>query len=176
MKFHPISRGYGVHALCGMILSLVLASGCGRKPAPPPPPSAKPQAQASKAAPATNDVSDTTSNQYSSVFEDLPPKAGKDPFYPTSHRRDPVESVQSSADAPPAEPVLVCKAIVHSSRYSQAVINNQALGEGEQGTVVLPGGRKIQVKCVQIGDDFVLVQIVGESETKRLTLAEHRRK
>ena len=79
-------RGAQVPALCGLFLALLIAAGCGPKVPPPAPP--KPKIEAPK----TNAVAVAPANlsdQYVSVFEDLPPQKGKDPFFPASHRRDP---------------------------------------------------------------------------------------
>ena len=72
-------RGAQVPALCGLFLALLIVAGCGPK-APPPAPS-KPKTEAPKMN--AGPVAQTNlSDQYTSVFEDLPPQKGKDPFFP----------------------------------------------------------------------------------------------
>ena len=131
MKFlAPYRRAARVLGLCGLLLALVILAGCGpRKPRPRRPnrkwtgPSANTRTAAQANPP---------SDQYASVFEDLQPPQGKDPFFPTSHRRDPV--------APAATPgsglgnsTLELKAIIRTSKHSQAVINNAILELGKKG-------------------------------------------
>lgn len=161
-------RGAQVFALCGVLLTLALVAGCGRKAAPA---AATPSAtNAAK----TNVVAATPtnlSNPYLSVFEDLPPPKGKDPFFPFSHRRDPkVEAASDpNASAPPVDAVLVLKAIIRTSKHSQAVINNEIFEEGDDQPVRVPSGH-VGVRCIQISTNYVLVQVEGEAAPKRLEM------
>ena len=160
-------RGTPVSALCGLFLALLIVSGCSPK-APPAAPS-KPKAEAPKAnagAVAQTNLSD----QYTSVFEDLPPQKGKDPFFPASHRRDPAPEAVSGANANAhVEPVLVLKAIIRTSKHSQAVINNDIFEAGEEQSVRVPNGH-VRVRCIEIGGNYVLIQVAGEAEPKRLLM------
>jgi hypothetical protein len=67
------------------------------------------------------------------------------------------------------EPVFVLKGILRTRTLSQAVINNQVLETGEEELVRVPSGH-VRVRCLQIGNDYVLIQVEGESEPKRLTM------
>jgi hypothetical protein len=160
-------RGTPVSALCGLFLALLIVSGCSPK-APPAAPS-KPKAEAPKAnagAVAQTNLSD----QYTSVFEDLAPQKGKDPFFPASHRRDPAPEVVSEANATVhVEPVLVLRAVIRTSKHSQAVINNEIFETGEVQPVRVPNGR-VRVRCIEIGSNYVLIQVEGEAEPKRLVM------
>ena len=163
----PCRRGARVPALCGLFFALLIAPGCGPK-APPPAPS-KPKTEVSKtnaAAAAPTDLS----NPYTSVFEDLPPQKGRDPFFPTSPRREPVPEAAPEANATaPVEPVLVLKGVIRTSKHSQAVINNEILEEGEEQPVRVPNGH-VRVRCIEIGNDYALIQVEGEAEPKRLMI------
>jgi hypothetical protein len=117
------------------------------------------------AASATNNLS----AEYVSVFEDLTPPKGRDPFFPDSHRRDPVPVLAPSADRPPAAADLVLKGIVGTRDHRMAVINSTILEAGESGSVRVAGGR-VKVKCMEIGEDSAVIQVAGEIQPKRLEL------
>jgi hypothetical protein len=151
-----------------MGLMLLCVAGCNKRP--PPRPAGKPAvALASPSATATNDLS----SQYVSVFEDLPPAQGKDPFFPKSHRRDPAPTSAAQAapgsNPAPVAPVLVLKGVVGSKTRRFALINSEAMAAGETSSVRVPDGR-VRVRCVEIGPDYVLVKVEGEEQPKRLEL------
>ena len=160
-------RGAQVPALCGLFLALWIAAGCG--PKAPPPALSKPKTEAPK----TNAVAAAQTNlsdQYASVFEDLPPQKGKDPFFPASHRRDPAPEAAPEAKANAhVEPVLALKAVIRTSKHSQAVINNEIFEAGEEQSVRVPNGH-VRVRCIEIGSNYVLIQVAGEAEPKRLLM------
>ncbi|MGD0815859.1 MAG: hypothetical protein ABSA83_19880 [Verrucomicrobiota bacterium] len=157
------SRGAQISALCGLVLALVIAAGCG--PTAPPSAPAKPKVEAPQmaAAPA---APANLAEQYNSVFEDLPPPKGKDPFFPMSHRREPVRATaESQADGgAPVEPVLSLKAVIGRG---QAVINNVIFEPGEEQPVRVPNGH-VRVRCINIASNSVLVQVEGDAGPKRL--------
>jgi hypothetical protein len=158
-------RGAQVPALCGLCLALLIAAGCG--PKAPPAAASKPKTEAPKTNAAA--VTQTNlSNEYTSVFEDLPSRKGKDPFFPSSHRRDVAAETAADANAH-VDPVLVLKAVIRTSTHSQAVINNEIFETGEMQPVRVPNGH-VRVRCIEIGNDYVLVQVEGESEPKRLMM------
>jgi hypothetical protein len=160
-------RGARVPALCGLFLALLIAAGCGPK-TPPPAPS-KPKAEAAKTN-AGAGAQTNLSDQYTSVFEELPPPKGKDPFFPASHRREPAPEAVAEGNANAhVEPVLVLKAVIRTSKHSQAVINNEVFEEGEEQSVRVPNGHA-RVRCIEIGSNSVLIQVAGEAEPKRLLM------
>ncbi len=61
------------------------------------------------------------------------------------------------------------KGIVGSASRRIAVINSETMQVGEASSVRTPGGR-VRVKCLEIGADYVLVQIEGEPQPKRLVM------
>jgi hypothetical protein len=153
--------------LKGALLGVwLLASGCGHHPAPPP--AAKPAAKPASAA--TNGTPANAVNEYASVFEDLPAQEGKDPFYPTSHRRYPAAAASTPDNpAPSAEGSLILKGILHAGRNSQAVINTRIFEVGDDLSVTVPSG-KVQVRCLEIGSDFVRVQVEGQADPETLRM------
>jgi hypothetical protein len=163
--FATCRRSARVLDRCGLVLALAIVAGCGPKTPPPAPVKPKTEAPKADAAPVVQSV---LSDEYTSVFEDLLPPKGKDPFFPTSHRRDPVPVATPTTDGF-VDPVLVLKSIIHSSKHSQAVINNAQLEVGEEESVRVPNG-KVRVRCLEIGNDFVRVQVQGEAEPKILMM------
>jgi hypothetical protein len=154
----------GVKAAAAAVLVFCLVSAC--KPAAPPPGPAKPAAAKPAAAVATNNPAVV----YTSVFEDLMPPKGRDPFFPNSHRRDPIPVVATRPDRPPAPASeLVLKGIVGAPNHRLALVNNAILEVGEEDTVHVPGGH-VRVKCLEIGEDYAVVRVEGEAQPKRLEL------
>ena len=147
----------------GLVLTLAVANGC-KKPALTHGPVKVTDGAKTNAVV----VPETDLSAYASVFEDLPPKMGRDPFFPNSHRREPV-SVAVVAQNVRVDPVLVLKGIVGSSTHRLAVVNNEILEVGEESPVRVPNGH-IRVKCLEIGEDYVVVKVDGEAEPKRLTM------
>jgi len=109
------------------------------------------------------------SAEYASVFEQILPPKGRDPFFPNSHRRDPELPREGMAEKTPAASELVLKGIVGSRAHRLAVINNAILEAGEEGTVRASSG-KARVKCLEIGEDYAVIKVEGEIQPKRLQL------
>jgi hypothetical protein len=113
--------------------------------------------------------------QYVSVFENLPPAQGKDPFFPKSHRRDPAPTPGGQAaggvgsSTTPVAPILALKGVVGSKTRRLALINNQTMAAGETSSVRVPDGH-VRVRCVEIGPDYVWIKVEGEEQPKRLEL------
>jgi hypothetical protein len=155
--------------LAGLISAVIAVSGCGGKPAAPPAAAAKPKVDASKGKTAAAS-SGADTNQYLSVFDDLIPPKVRDPFFPDSNRRAPKMPEHTSGAPVHVEPELVLKAVIRTSRLSQAVVNNAILEVGEPAeSVHVPGGR-VMVRCLEIGDNYAVVQVQGEASPKRLTM------
>jgi hypothetical protein len=110
---------------------------------------------------------------YVSVFENLLPPQGKDPFFPKSHRREPAPPPEVAAAVPaklpPVAPILVLKGVVGSAKRRVALINNETMEPGETSLVRVPDGR-VRVECLGIGPDYVLIKVEGEKQPKRLEL------
>ena len=163
--FHTPIRRARMMAGAACFVAMALLPGC-RKAPPPAPPKATPPAAAKTSAAAPAPTNDLTA--YLSVFDDLPPQQGKDPFYPTSHRREPAAPIAVAAQAH-VESTLVLKGIVGSVGRRIAVINNETMQQGEEASIRTPAGH-VRVKCLEIGEDSVLVQVDGEPQPKKLVM------
>ena len=158
--------------------TMLVASGCGKKPAPAPlKPTTNSVASVSKtnapAATATNAVMDETI----SYFDDrIPPPRARDPFFPASHRRDiifnPPEAKPVVPVGPPKPPpaTLLCSSIVISPSLRIAVINGKQFTPGDSYVVTGLNGTKVTVTCKEINARSAIVQIEGEPGTKELFL------
>jgi hypothetical protein len=160
----PFWPGIRVVAIAGLVLSFVVACKPAVKPAAP----AKPAAAATHAAPSTTNVAFAANV---SVFEQLVPPKGRDPFFPGSHRRDPEPAKGPSPDKPIAASELVLKGIVGSPNHRLALINDNTIMEvGENGSVRVPTGH-VHLTCLEIGADYAVIKVEGEIQTKRLQLS-----
>jgi hypothetical protein len=150
-------------AAAGLVLCLIPAC----KPAAPPAAPVKP------AAAKPSEVALITSRaaaQDVSVFQELMPPKGRDPFFPNSHRRDPVTIVTLRPDRPPPpSSELQLQGIVGNPKHRLALINTSILEIGEEESVRVPSGH-VKVKCLEIGEDYALIKVEGEAQPKRLEL------
>jgi hypothetical protein len=165
MKIHSnLVKAAGV--LAGAGLAIGVLAGC--KPAAQPPAPKPPVASVKpNAAPV---VAASGGDAHISVFEDLMPPAGRDPFFPDSHRRDPAPPpvVMMAHQASVASDLLL-KGIVGSAKHRLAVINNEILEVGEESTVRIPNGQ-MHLKCIEIGEDYAVIKVDGEERTRRLVM------
>ncbi|HEX3716364.1 MAG TPA: hypothetical protein VH595_00210 [Verrucomicrobiae bacterium] len=149
--------------LMGIGLACCFMAGCQK--APPAAPAAK------KAAPVvkTKAAAVSQTNEYVSVFEDLQPPQARDPFFPDSHRREPAPPPQQASEVRKTAVAseLLLKGIVGSASRRSCVINNEILETGEQGLVRVPSGQ-LRVRCLTIGNDYVVIKVDGEAQSKRL--------
>src|SRR5665213_3532909 len=130
---HPFWQSLQAAAVAGLVVCFVAAC----KPASKPAASAKPvAAKTSSVASSTNTASAATS-----TFDSLMPPKGRDPFFPNSHRRDPVVAKGASPEKPMAAAELVLKGIVGSPGHRLALINENAILEvGESMSVRVATG------------------------------------
>ena len=110
-------------------------------------------------------------------------KSGRDPFFPNSRRRNPAPptpvpdprakdkgTVAEAVPAPTFSSSLYLKGISKGLRGRRfALINNITFAPGEQYLVKTLGGTNL-VRCLEIKDVSVTVQIEGSNETKNLYL------
>lgn len=149
----------------GLLVALAIAAGCKAKPAPAAAP-AKPKVAAAQ----TNAVTGADTNEYVSVFDyDLLPPKGKDPFYPASARRSPVPVVTTTTTPVHVNPEFYLKAIIHTSKHSQALVNNSVLEVGEPAESMRVANGHVKVRCLEIGNDYVIIQVEGE-QPKRIPM------
>jgi hypothetical protein len=165
MKLHP-AMAKAARVLAGVGLAAFVMAGC--KPAPPPR-AAKPPVTATKPN-STPPAAASNGNAYVSIFEDLMPPQGRDPFFPDSRRRDPAPApvIMVGHKAAVASDLLL-KGIVGSATHRLAVINNEILQVGEESPVRVPSGQ-VRVRCLEIGDDYVIIKVDGEARTQRLVM------
>ena len=139
-------------ASAGVLAVAFLWTGCGQSSPPSAPPAGTNAAAGAKTAakPAAGKPADMT--QFASVFDDVLPPAGRDPFFPNSTRRMPKAPVvhPKTPGATPAED-LILKGIVGTGTHRLAVINNEILEPGETSANVHVGDTKIKLKVVEIG-------------------------
>jgi hypothetical protein len=164
MNSNPtMSRAARLIALGVSLVALALLPGCNKAaPGVAPKPAVSVAPKTVVAPSSTNDM-----KEFVSVFEDLPPAQGKDPFFPMSHRRDPTMPTQETREH--VDHTLVLKGIVGSVHRRIAVINNETMQTGEESLVRTPGGH-VKVKCLEIGQDYVMIQIEGEPQTRKLVM------
>jgi hypothetical protein len=155
----------GIRGVAAAALVLWPAPAC-KPTAPAPGPVSKAVAtNAGAAAPS----SDLLAAQYVSVFEDLPPPKGRDPFFPNSRRREPVAAQSNPGEKSPPASGLQLKGTIVGADHSIADINSSILEVGEEATVRVPGG-SVRLKCLEIGQDHAVVQVEGELQPRRLEL------
>lgn len=166
------SRTYGKKAplaALGLLLSLTVLSGCHKAVAP----GAGPKSALTAATGKTNTTAMADANlslEFVSVFDDRLPRVNtRDPFYPDSTREVSVNPAVTTQSQAPKEAVLKLYSIAGSSKRRLAVINNEILAVGEESDIKT-GDHKVHVKVIEIGEDYVVVAVQGESGPKRLTL------
>ena len=94
------------------------------------------------------------------------PKDGRDPFFPESTRLTPAEPA-----APHAVEIssLRVPGILGTPGHWLAVINNHTFAAGDEGEVLTADGR-VDVLCLEIQADHVLVKINGQVHRLNLDL------
>jgi hypothetical protein len=107
-----------------------------------------------------------------SVFNSQP-DFGKDPFYPSSKRRDRVKVVNRGPETQvvrtgvPSWVMLKGFAVLTSRKL--AIINNQTVETGEDFFLKPPGGgQHRKFKCVEIKENSVVISADGESKELQL--------
>ncbi|MEW6158985.1 MAG: hypothetical protein AB1813_16295 [Verrucomicrobiota bacterium] len=173
MSFLPFQPWRAISLGAGFCLFLIIA-GCSKKPPAAPPTSATntaakatPAASAASA-PATATNAAPESLVARSVFEDKP--SGKDPFFPTSERRTPkAPAVNTGAVPPPSADLtnLVVKTIIP---FRRAFINNRSFAAGEEAPVRLPNGKNLNLRCLEVKETSVVVEVEGIAGRKELKL------
>jgi len=87
---------------------------------------------------------------------------GKDPFFPTSTRRGAVKGPVTQPDLP-VVPLLSLKGISGQKGHRLAIINNRTFEVGEEAELKF-GGQSLRVRCVEIRDDGVTVNVNGQNQ------------
>jgi hypothetical protein len=109
-----------------------------------------------------------------SVFSDKH-DSGKDPFFPSSvRRRETVARVMPTNSVPPMSAILgklFLKGISGTKGKPLALINSSTIAQGELADVRCDQ-RLVKVRCLEIRERSVLVELYGTSETRELKLRE----
>lgn len=164
-------------------LWMMLCAGCGSQPAAGAPKSA-PAAAAKPAAGASASLHDSKASnglaQVKSVFH-LDPKFGRDPFFPGS--RPELSRGQDALAPTPQLPLMSYLKLVGlrpGTARPMALINRSPIAQGEEGEVsVLITNlasrvevKKVNVRCLEVRRDSVLISIAGEQGTRELRMAQ----
>lgn len=98
------------------------------------------------------------SDAFKSVFID-DPKFGKDPFFPKSTRRQAASTVLAPKQVtPPPSGALRVRGLSVANGRRLVIINTVTFAEGDEATIKVDN-QPLRVKCIQIGDQSVLVQV-----------------
>jgi hypothetical protein len=111
----------------------------------------------------------------------LDPKFGRDPFFPGS-RLGPDGADESMAVRLPLVSYLKLLGIRPGTTRPMALINRSPFAQGESGDVVIVVTnqasrtelQKVNVHCLEIRRDSVLISIAGEQGVKELRMAQAR--
>lgn len=108
------------------------------------------------------------------------PEVGKDPFFPYSTRRKDTmpravvaAPTTNAAPAPSIQVDLKLKGIAGTKEQRLALINSVTMAQGETADIKCAGGQVVKVRCREIRDNSVLVEIVALGEVRELKLREH---
>jgi len=93
---------------------------------------------------------------------------GRDPFFPNSTRRSHSTAPATAAPVSVANLALSLKGI-SGSKPPYALINNTTLSEGEEAEIRV-GRETIKVRCTEIRDRSVFIEIVGTGRIHELKL------
>ena len=89
------------------------------------------------------------------------PQEGKDPFFPRSMRLFSSGGVETNVPPTPPSVELRLNGISGTADRRLAVINNRTFETNEEGEVPTNTGR-VQIRCLEIKADSVLVRVGGE--------------
>ncbi len=179
-RAHISTRLQRVRLAC-LLLLVVIIAGCG-KPAGPPPGGSNPSATNRPAnVTATNTATHSSAHEgalQKAIFEDNP-SFGRDPFFPLSGRRK-QQSTRAQGEAPrpklPLSSYLKLTGLVLSKAGPSVWINGSMFSSGERGiakvsftnTQNMVEVQDIQLRCLEIRKNSVLISVEGESGVKEL--------
>jgi len=109
------------------------------------------------------------------------PDSGRDPFYPNAHR-GPVKNSESASTRLPLLSYLKLVGIRSGTTRPMALINRTAFAPGEEGEVPIAVTNqlnkveihRINIRCVEVKLDSVLISIAGEEGIKELRMAQRK--
>jgi hypothetical protein len=163
-----------------LLLFVVLIAGCGKPASPPPGGSASPAPNRARSAVATNTTTTAPTNEVpmqKALFEDR--SDGRDPFFPHSSRRKQAAAQVSGAAPKPRLPLssyLKLTGLVLIKNEPSAWINGYMFSPGERGIAKVSftnthnavETQDVQLRCLEIRKDSVLISVEGESGVKEL--------
>lgn len=124
---------------------------------------------------ASEQVAKAQSATPQSVFVD-DAKVGKDPFFPNSIRRlEELPRVTATNAAPVSNTVfsqLLLKGISGTRAEPLALINTTTVGLGETAEIRC-SGQTVKVRCREIRESSVLIELVGSHEIRELRLRDN---
>jgi len=91
------------------------------------------------------------------------PGFGKDPFFPRTERFTKVATVDPESVRPNVPDTITLKGISFVQGKKLAIINNYTVAEGEEFSA-RSGGQALKVKCVEIKERSVMIQVNGVSK------------
>jgi len=106
-----------------------------------------------------------------SVFTD-DPQLGKDPFFPSSVRRQASIARVAPTNAAPTSSLftlLSLKGISGTKGQQLALINSATVAEGETADI-RSGPQMIKIRCVEIRERSVLLELAGSKEIREIKL------
>lgn len=115
---------------------------------------------------AAENKSTTGVGNLKSIFE-LPasPKDGRDPFFPESIRT--LDTTPAAVHTVEITSLRV-PGISGTPGHLFAIINNHTFAVGDEGDVLTPAGR-VNLRCLEIQPDYVMVEINGQVHRINLT-------
>jgi len=94
-------------------------------------------------------------------------KEGRDPFFPNSTIGISAPVTTTTAAAPLAPPKMTLMGISGPREKHLAIINGHTFGKGEEQDVPSANG-KVHVRCLEIKEDSVIIDVNGERQELRL--------
>jgi hypothetical protein len=164
-----------------LLLILLAAAACDTKSTSPQaraPGAVSPSARVQSAASQQQEPQTNAPAAEPSVFQAEGPATGPDPFFPQIDRSAGVTAIDSAPIHLSSHLKLV--GIWPGEKRPLALINKTSFSPGQAGEVAIlltnqnqTTLHKIQIRCLEIRRDSVLISISGEPETKELRLAQN---
>ena len=155
-------------ALVPLTVALVLVA-CGGESAEPAK-SAKPTKNPSSEVKAETPAAKKIAIPRSEFAIPTSPTEGRDPFFPDSMRLFaslPKHGVDKNGGKQSSTVLLSLKAISASGNRRVASINNRPFETGEEGELSF-GSTRVRIRCVEIREDSVIIELDGQTQELRL--------
>ena len=95
------------------------------------------------------------------------PKDGRDPFFPNSTLTFPNPVTKTNPTIAAAPPRMGLMGISGTRERPLAIINNKTFGKGEEQEIA-SGNAKLRVRCIDIKEDSVIIEVNGERQELRM--------